>query len=1108
MDENFNMPRIIQRELTRAILELAQGEMYRHSVDKIKNDEQAPEGVTEELDIAYINRDGVPLAMDIIRPDVDDNVELPVIVTIHGGGLVFGDRRITRSFNRILAKAGYLTFSIEYRLTPRANVCEQLDDVCAGMDFVGKLLLRYNVDFSRVFLVAESAGAYLGTYVAAMKNSVNLQQAIGYKPTRMRFRALGFVSGMFYTQRNDPLGMLLSDQFYGQKQADEAFLRYMDPEHPEIVRNLPPVFFITSQGDFLNSYTIDYHDALSRAGKQTRLLYYSGKDLGHAFVTISPELEQSQDAIGKMLAWFEEQADKERASTRPAPEVAAQLAKVDERMANGEIAHQKAWEFIRELNSVNEARLDAIALRDGDRGCSYRQLFREQKRYARAFSSLGITQANNSRMGVMAGISPVPVHAFYALNMLGVPASMFDPWDVLSNKAICNLVKTEGITDLLLLDTCVDEMVLRGILRRKEELGLRHIIVAHSSEEADFADPFEQEVAHRKWIAIKHVRHVLSLTKLLRDNEETPIAYGNGESDEAAIIVHTSGTTKGTHKSVPLSDEAFNAAALRLFLDERMEALRSCKISLLNVPLHSATGMVDMLHTPFALGCTVVLAHDTLNLVAPMPDQAALIAREGVEMMLISPAIVDMLDSLPDQASFDFSGVKLLIFGGSSLTKGRLQRAREFFDECGGSPVIINGYGLTETTAAVIVNVCDPAEETDDGKGIVPVGYPLPGEDVLLRDTESGKWQNPYEGPCVGELYIHSISNSCGRLDDTTLFEHESVDGVPYLCTNDLASADETGCITCIGRANRYFVSYGGERFNAGIVEEAINAQDGIDSCAIVPCLERVSLHDTVPVLYTKVARDASQDSKAIVQRAFVEAYRSNERLVDSPLPWMCVIAEDLPLNTNGKVDIVRIMTQDISGDKYIVEAQKDDNGKLSHVHLQPVRNEQVELALSVAGIPEEVREERYEIARNFVRMYGLAKLPPPLFGYIFDMGRNWVDSVIPKGPDALFDAHPPRPWPPMMPPKPLMQALMHLMTPPKKKGAASIPAMFPAPPFAPVLPMPMMPPLPFMPGANWPGNDKEAFEPEGDGMIMPEPLNFFMRLLFSASTADNDYEE
>ena len=197
---------------------------------------------------------------------------------------------------------------MEYRLAPRANLAEQLDDVCAGMDLVGRRLVDLDVDFSRMYLTADNAGAFLAIYVAAMKKSKKLQDAIGYAPTRMTFRGIGLFSGMFYTRRRDPIGLLLSEQFYGQKAMEKKFLRYMNPENPEIIKNLPPAFLVTSRGDFLNNYTLMYHKALKKAGQRTHLLYYGEKDLGHAFVTISPGRLQSYDALSRMTAWFEEQA--------------------------------------------------------------------------------------------------------------------------------------------------------------------------------------------------------------------------------------------------------------------------------------------------------------------------------------------------------------------------------------------------------------------------------------------------------------------------------------------------------------------------------------------------------------------------------------------------------------------------------------------------------------------------------------------------------------------------------------------------------------------------------------------------------------------------------
>ena len=86
----------------------------------------------------------------------------------------------------------------------------------------------------------------------------------------------------------------------------------MDPENPEILYNLPPTFSVTSRGDFLNQYSLTYHKALKRAGRQTHLVYYGEKELGHSFVWLHPEFPQSLDAIDRMTAWFEEQAAKAR----------------------------------------------------------------------------------------------------------------------------------------------------------------------------------------------------------------------------------------------------------------------------------------------------------------------------------------------------------------------------------------------------------------------------------------------------------------------------------------------------------------------------------------------------------------------------------------------------------------------------------------------------------------------------------------------------------------------------------------------------------------------------------------------------------------------------
>ena len=267
--------------------------------------EVSAEGIKEHRDILYRNRSGKELLMDIFEPAVPEGTELPVIVNIHGGGLIDGSKNLSVGFCRQLAKRGYLVFSLEYRLIPDVRVYEQFDDVCAGMDCVGRKLVDFDVDFTRIYMVAESAGAYLATYVSAMKKSKALRDAIGYEAPRMYFKAMGLISGMFYTTRKDSLGRFLSRSFYGRDERSRAMAKYTNPEHPEIIYNIPPCYLITSKADMLERYTLDFAGELGNKGVE-HYLRHMGSDpkLIHAFPVLRPDLPESERVIDEIADWF------------------------------------------------------------------------------------------------------------------------------------------------------------------------------------------------------------------------------------------------------------------------------------------------------------------------------------------------------------------------------------------------------------------------------------------------------------------------------------------------------------------------------------------------------------------------------------------------------------------------------------------------------------------------------------------------------------------------------------------------------------------------------------------------------------------------------------
>jgi acetyl esterase/lipase len=79
----------------------------------------------------------------------------------------------------------------------------------------------------------------------------------------------------------------------------------MDPEHKEVMDNLPPVIMTTSSADFLKSYTLSYARALDKSGHPVKLLNYGeGKHLIHAFPALNPFIPESVDAMSRILDWF------------------------------------------------------------------------------------------------------------------------------------------------------------------------------------------------------------------------------------------------------------------------------------------------------------------------------------------------------------------------------------------------------------------------------------------------------------------------------------------------------------------------------------------------------------------------------------------------------------------------------------------------------------------------------------------------------------------------------------------------------------------------------------------------------------------------------------
>ena len=265
---------------------------------------QIPASIEIQEDIPYLDDKEPCHRMDMYRSSHFAG-PLPVIVNLHGGGMLLCTKAVNRPFCCELAKRGFLVFSLEYPLVPESDIPGILRDVARGMDKVAGLLERYGGDPERVYLVGDSAGAFINVYEAAAQKNRALSAAVPLRPSRLKIQALGLISGMYYTTLADSTGFYLRKDFYGKQWRRHPMAPFYQPHKPEVAGFLPPCYLITSRSDHLHGYTTRFHRGLCRAGTECALLDHALlKNLQHDFVIVKPEAKASQRAIDKMCEFL------------------------------------------------------------------------------------------------------------------------------------------------------------------------------------------------------------------------------------------------------------------------------------------------------------------------------------------------------------------------------------------------------------------------------------------------------------------------------------------------------------------------------------------------------------------------------------------------------------------------------------------------------------------------------------------------------------------------------------------------------------------------------------------------------------------------------------
>lgn len=426
-----------------------------------------------------------------------------------------------------------------------------------------------------------------------------------------------------------------------------------------------------------------------------------------------------------------------------------------------------------------------------------------------------------------------------------------------------------------------------------------------------------------------------ALGELLPDEQSGPIE--NLTVDDAVQIVFTSGTTgdpKGvvhTHANVLASLAPIEREMQKYLKYERL--FHPIRI-LHTLPLSHVFGQFMGLWIPPLFAAEVYYES---RLVAS--ELAAQIKKERISVLATVPRVLDLVQGylvrrLPDLENrlraaqhwnvwrryWHFRDIHRLlgfkfwafVCGGASLTPA----SEHFWSVLGFG--VIQGYGMTETTALVSLNhPFHPARGT--------IGQVLPGREVKLNDE--------------GEVLVRgeTISNAIwqgGRL------ERRESDWLP---TGDLADFDTKGNLRFRGRKKDLIVTSAGLNIHPEDLEAALMRQPGVKAATVV---ESDSDRGPEPhaVLILHPGADAAH-----------EVAGANRELSDFQqiLRWSIWPEPDLPRTSTGKV-LRREVARSLA-DRRMVDSSAGDQlsglDSLGRVQLQAQLEQRYGIALDDVAI-------------------------------------------------------------------------------------------------------------------------------------------------------------
>lgn len=519
----------------------------------------------------------------------------------------------------------------------------------------------------------------------------------------------------------------------------------------------------------------------------------------------------------------------------------------------------------------NHQHLNDIALLYFGRKISYRKLFAEIDKTAKAFVAANVKAGDNVVLCMPA--TPEAIYAILALNRLGANAVMLNP--LFSQPQLIDRIRETNASILL-----VASELYRVVSKVIPQTEIKTVI---SCPTVNSLGPVVKALKK-----VKKIEGTVDWNKFITDGKSAVLpAISPYQPECPAVMVYSSGTT-GASKGIQLTNDGINATLMEYGISgfdmERQDRYFA------QIPIWFSTGISVTMLVPLYHGITVIL-EPIYSFELFYKD----ISKYHPNFLITASGLLDYLMSEKEMDPA-YKAFKCLSIGGEYVSASTERKYNNWLSKNGNTYGLYKGYGMCECGGTVTFS-------TEESNQPGATGIPMPHVTVSAFDLETGEELKYGQR---GEIRVRTpcgMSEYYKQPEATAKFFHEDEQGRVWACTGDMGYVAEDGNVYVDGRLSESYKNADGKTIYLFDIERAVLSVESVRQCRVAASeIDGQRTH----VLHISLVKDAEKED---VLHEISSACRDALDADHMPV-WFKLYLDALPVAPSGKIDTAALTAE------------------------------------------------------------------------------------------------------------------------------------------------------------------------------------------------------